>query len=352
MRDLNDKVTTDSLTAVEWNDVPSELQNVIEALSITLSAGDLNQLGKAIAGYVANGDYYTDSGAADAYVLSVIGSKQAPTAYTNGMQVRFLPGNANTGAATVNVAALGVKSIRRRDGAVLLANDLLATINYSLSYDNANGWFVIEEFNGGTITGDLTLQDALGDYFLNIDSGDGVTNRASIIRLRNNGINRWDLYKDIATESGGNAGSNFRIDRIDDAGAVIGTAMTINRATGDTTFSGELTAGGESVTTSNVALKSKTIDIGDWNMDITNSVTVAHGLTLADIRKVDVSIRNDTGELYPLIVGGTATGVEGGWIGGTTLVTLTRVTSGYFDGSSSFDDTSYNRGWITIEYVG
>ena len=48
MQDLNDKVTGGTLTAAEWNEVPSELQNVIEGLGITLSGADLNQLGKAI----------------------------------------------------------------------------------------------------------------------------------------------------------------------------------------------------------------------------------------------------------------------------------------------------------------
>lgn len=117
MQDLNDKVTGGTLTATEWNEVPSEIQNVIEGLGITLSSGDLNQLGKAIAGYVANGAFYTDSGAADAYVLTEIGSKQALTAYTDGATFEFNASNAGTGgAATVNVAGLGVKNIKLRDG--------------------------------------------------------------------------------------------------------------------------------------------------------------------------------------------------------------------------------------------
>ncbi len=87
MEDLNDKITGGTLLATEWNQVPSEIQNVIEGLSISLSAGDLDQLGKGIAGYVANGTFYTDSGIADAYVLTQIGLKQGPTAYTDGMTV-------------------------------------------------------------------------------------------------------------------------------------------------------------------------------------------------------------------------------------------------------------------------
>ena len=47
-------------------EVPSEIQNIIETFGIALSSGDLNQLGKAISGYIANGTFYTDSGAADA----------------------------------------------------------------------------------------------------------------------------------------------------------------------------------------------------------------------------------------------------------------------------------------------
>lgn len=125
MQDLNDKVTGGTLTAAEWNQVPSEIQNVIEGLGITLSAGDLNQLGKAIAGYVANGTFYLDSGAADAYVLTTVGSKQTATGYTTGFNIQFVAGNANTGASTVNVGGLGVKSLNSDVGA-LGANNITA----------------------------------------------------------------------------------------------------------------------------------------------------------------------------------------------------------------------------------
>lgn len=134
MRDLNDKVTDGTLSADEWNDVPSELQNIIEALGIALSGGDLNQLGKAIAGYVANGTFYTDSGAADAYVLTQIGSKQVQPSYTDGTIVRFLPTNGNTGASTVNVAGLGVKVIEK-DGVALVAGDIVTGDSIEMWYD-------------------------------------------------------------------------------------------------------------------------------------------------------------------------------------------------------------------------
>lgn len=145
MQDLNDKITGNTLTAAEWNEVPSELQNVIEALGITLSGADLNQLGKAIAGYVANGNYYTDGGAADAYVLSTIGSKQSPTAYTDGMSVLFRPVANNTGACTVNVAGLGVKSVKTSAGADPAAGRLVNGELTTLRYDLGNDWFELTQ---------------------------------------------------------------------------------------------------------------------------------------------------------------------------------------------------------------
>ena len=116
MQDLSNKITGGTLTANEWNEVPSEIQNVIEGLGITLSDGDLNQLGKAISGYVANGTFYIDSGAANAYVLTTVGSKQTAPAYTTGFNIQFVAGNTNTTASTVNVGGLGVKSLKSSVG--------------------------------------------------------------------------------------------------------------------------------------------------------------------------------------------------------------------------------------------
>lgn len=156
MQELNDKVdggagSQGSLPAAEWNQLPTEVQNVITQLGQTLSAGDLNQLGKGIAGYVANGTFYTDSGAADAYVLSGIGTKQTPPSYEDGMEIRFLAANANTGASTVNVASLGVKDIKTSIGADPAAGAISGRV--SCVYDSANDWFeLIADISGSTPT--------------------------------------------------------------------------------------------------------------------------------------------------------------------------------------------------------
>lgn len=161
MKDLNDFVTGNTLTAADFVIPMSEVQNVVEGTGQTLSAGDLDQLGKGIANYVANGDFYTDSGAAGAYVLTEIGSKQAPTAYTDGMRVRFEAANANTGASTVNVAGLGVKNIKLSGGTDPAAGDISGRTE--LVYDASNGWFELLDPVGLILSPEKSLWPSLSN---------------------------------------------------------------------------------------------------------------------------------------------------------------------------------------------
>lgn len=127
MRNLPHKVTGDDLTADEFNDIPEEEENLITSTGQTLSAGDLHQIAKAVATYAAVGDFYNDSGAANAYVLNPLASFLAPIQYWDGMRVRFRISHTNTGASTVNVNSLGIKAIVKEDGiSPLGAGDLPA----------------------------------------------------------------------------------------------------------------------------------------------------------------------------------------------------------------------------------
>jgi len=143
VEDLNDKVLGGNLAADEWNQVPSELQNVITQTGQTLSAADLNQVGKGLADYAGNSNFYTDSGIANAYVLTTVGSIQSITAYTDGLAVEFIAGNTNAGASTVNVATLGVKSIVNSLGA-LVGGEIVATERIKLKFRSGADNFIID----------------------------------------------------------------------------------------------------------------------------------------------------------------------------------------------------------------
>jgi hypothetical protein len=106
------------------------------------------------------------------------------------------------------------------------------------------------------------------------------------------------------------------------------------------------------ITASNT-LATKVVEIGDWNMDSTAGVSIAHGIGLFNIREVSLMILNDAGTvLFPHAgrgAGGVTTSVYISSID-VTNVNLVRETGGDFD-STDFDATAYNRGWITITYV-
>ncbi len=138
MEDIPTKSTGDQLTAAEWNNVPDELENAITDTGIALTGLDLHQLSKTISNYVGSGDFYSESGIANAYVLGVIGSKKAPTAYVVGMRVRFVPGNSNTGASTVNVASLGLLDVKDINGNDVIAGEINQGVAVEMYFDGTN----------------------------------------------------------------------------------------------------------------------------------------------------------------------------------------------------------------------
>lgn len=98
-------------------------------------------------------------------------------------------------------------------------------------------------------------------------------------------------------------------------------------------------------------LITKVIEIGDWNMDSFVNKSVAHGLDLSKILKVDVIIRNDDDSTrVDFTFDHNFDGVEGNIYITSTNIQMNRLDSGYFD-NSSFNSTSYNRGWIIIKHL-
>lgn len=111
------------------------------------------------------------------------------------------------------------------------------------------------------------------------------------------------------------------------------------------------------VETDGTKIRTKVIDIGDWDMDDASFVTVAHGLgDWKKTRRISVIIRNDGDDSYYsfgdcLNVIDPQHLVRNIYIDATN-VTLTRDADGVFDAATFDTAASYNRGWITITYVG
>jgi len=124
-----------------WN---SEFNNTFLTSGQTPDNGDLQQTAKAMSIYTAGGDFYVDSGIANAYVVSSVASFLAPIDYFQGMRVRFVPNNTNAGASTINVATLGVKNIKLRAGVDPQAGQIAAGIPIELFYDGTD--FIVNSF--------------------------------------------------------------------------------------------------------------------------------------------------------------------------------------------------------------
>ncbi len=101
-----------------------------------------------------------------------------------------------------------------------------------------------------------------------------------------------------------------------------------------------------------VIIKTKIIEIGDWNMDTTATIDVAHGLTdFNKMRTINVFIKDDPAtNLFPLNRHDSSGSVHGSVdVISSSIIRILRITGGIFD-SSLFDSTSFNRGFITIEF--
>lgn len=110
-----------------------------------------------------------------------------------------------------------------------------ARLNYIVPTGSGHSWYVgatqigFIDVNGVTVTsGNLIVNKSGPSVILDTPGALGQYLRGRVV-----GVDRWVLSLGNGTaESGGNAGSDFALIRYSDAGALLGTPFSINRATG------------------------------------------------------------------------------------------------------------------------
>ena len=156
------RITSDSATMWEGNHgtaYPSAAAANIWQLFAKHTAGNiLQELGinngssfVPLVGIDTNLKYAADTGIADAYLIA---PSPPITAYTAGQIFYMKATNANTGASTVNVNSLGIKSIKKDGSDALIANDILAGQIIALQYDGTN--FQLMSPSGESVYEDAT----------------------------------------------------------------------------------------------------------------------------------------------------------------------------------------------------
>lgn len=105
-------------------------------------------------------NFVTSTGTANAYIVTLAA---APASYVNGLLIVFKANHTNTGAATVNVNSLGVKSLAKHDASALETGDLTMNLIYAFRYNSTSAVFELQtaalsEIVGtGTVTVSLSL---------------------------------------------------------------------------------------------------------------------------------------------------------------------------------------------------
>jgi hypothetical protein len=105
----------------------------------------------------------TETGTASAHVLT---PTTALVGYATGTMLLYRPSNAGTGALTVNVSALGAKSVKTIMGADPTSGDVTANQPILLMYDGTNfvllcGSAFLGKTGNQTLTGNLAITGAL-----------------------------------------------------------------------------------------------------------------------------------------------------------------------------------------------
>lgn len=196
------KVDGDTLSAEEYSKgLNDELQNFVKSSQQTLTGADLFQTAKAVADYAAAGDYYTDLGSANNYVLSVVGvDKQSPHQYIDGMRVRFKASNSNTGASTVNINGLGDININDENNIPLNKGAIVQGNEYTLIYNSGLSLFNLKSaLSRSNVISFETIDDLKNGISLN-ESVDflelALINSLVMVKFNNNNSRRGgDHYR-------------------------------------------------------------------------------------------------------------------------------------------------------------
>lgn len=156
----NDPAGDDSGAATAWganesNSVTAELLTPVTTTGQTPTSGlgadtSTNQLARSMSIYSQAAQIYTDSGSANSYVLTAVGSYTQPESYFDGMTVIFKPDNANTGNSSVNVSTIGSKKILTNASAEVasgvITTDRYFSIVYDSTLDAGSGAFVLDPY--------------------------------------------------------------------------------------------------------------------------------------------------------------------------------------------------------------
>jgi hypothetical protein len=212
-----------------------------------------------------------------------------------------------------------------------------------------------DSYNSGTLSFDYTGTGSASNYFAL-----GVTGVGDVVKVYGSGntvISGTSEITDTLTLSKA-SGTGLSVTSDIDFNAIASGATKVEINTtcdGNTATAAEIVKAADGI---GVTIPRQLIvSIGDWNMNSTASVTVAHGLTGSKIKSVTGSFRNDTGNgFFPITSGKVQdSGVYAyqvyinNW--DATSIYVYRGSSTYEAGNAEYDGTGFSRGELIVSYI-
>lgn len=152
--DLVNKTYADGLAIAGAPDASTSTKGISKTSVAPVSATSPIVVGQNDPKFV---EYYADTGAANAYVITPVISIGA---YATGQRFSFKSANANTTTSTLNINGLGAKTIKNSAGANLAANDILSGQIVVVEYDGTN--FQMLSVTGNGVVDLVTAQTVGG----------------------------------------------------------------------------------------------------------------------------------------------------------------------------------------------
>lgn len=176
--------------------------------------------------------YYVDSGSANTYAIT---PSPAIAAYEEGQKFSFRAANANSGASTLNVNALGAFAIQHPDGSAMQSGAIVAGGIYEVTYDantTPDRWVLTSpasEIADGMLSSNVPMKNATNTFTA---TGLGLSTSALVVSAASPWIviNETDQGADAKRWYFGSSGSTLSFGTLNDAESGGADWLTVSRA--------------------------------------------------------------------------------------------------------------------------
>jgi len=260
--------------------IPNTFSTATNAIPLSNLDADFSAVANAINDANTYTNYALDSGAANAYVVTLTG---VSTTYQAGLQISFLATNANTTASTLNVNGQGAKSIVYPDGTALAANAIVTGGIVTCIYDGTS--FQMQSVKSpaaGGATGSVASVSMTVPGFLSV-AGSPITTTGTLavsysgtpLPVANGGTGATSLAGIRVSIGAAASGANNDITSL----AGLTTPLSVAQGgTGAATLTGYVKGSGTSALTASAAIPSADISgLGTIATQNANNVAITGG---------------------------------------------------------------------------